>query len=484
MASDRAFLEAAYKQLREVLSSRDDATLPSPSALQAASAALPQTSDPDYLTRRGPDAALTHILDTVVPALNGQNLSGRYYGFVTGSALPVAEAADNVVSAFDQNVQVHLPAQTASTAVEDAALRMLVDVLGLGPHDAWPGRTFTTGATASNVLGLACGRESVVASRLRKLGREGNASVGEAGLLAACQAAGVREIQVLTSMGHSSLSKAASVVGLGRASVKEVGVSKDEPWRLDLGAIEKLLQREGVASIIAVSAGEVNTGRFATKGEVEMRRLRTLADKYGAWVHVDGGMLVPHADFWYTMIDSCVAFGIFARALPRSREFSRLHELTAGLELADSITVDGHKLLNVVCSLTRPERKTRTGLSNLELTVPLALRRRSILLPRCLRTDKRLHKPQRRIPLLGRRIPDFQPLEHRPGELSPLPRIAGVRHSCQRGPRWDRRDARPHGDNGAQDSRVHYTLRCLRAATGRDSQPGGGAHSRPIQGQR
>ncbi|KAJ9141789.1 Pyridoxal-dependent decarboxylase [Pleurostoma richardsiae] len=329
MASDRAFLEAAYKQLREVLSSRDDATLPSPSALQAASAALPQTSDPDYLTRRGPDAAVTHILDTVVPALNGQNLSGRYYGFVTGSALPVAEAADNVVSALDQNVQVHLPAQTASTAVEDAALRMLVDVLGLGPHDAWPGRTFTTGATASNVLGLACGREAVVASRLRKLGREGNASVGEAGLLAACQAAGVREIQVLTSMAHSSLSKAASVVGLGRASVKEVGVSRDEPWRLDLGAIEKLLQREGVASIIAVSAGEVNTGRFATKGEAEMRRLRTLADKYSAWVHVDG------------------AFGIFARALPRSREFSRLHELTAGLELADSITVDGHKLLNV-----------------------------------------------------------------------------------------------------------------------------------------
>ena len=42
-----------------------------------------------------------------------------------------------------------------------------------------------------------------------------------------------------------------------------------------------------------------------------------------------------------------LAFGIFARALPDTNEFSRLHQTSAGLELADSITVDGHKLLNV-----------------------------------------------------------------------------------------------------------------------------------------
>lgn len=42
-----------------------------------------------------------------------------------------------------------------------------------------------------------------------------------------------------------------------------------------------------------------------------------------------------------------LAFGIFARALPDTDEFSRLHQTAAGLELADSITVDGHKLLNV-----------------------------------------------------------------------------------------------------------------------------------------
>ncbi|KAL2166741.1 hypothetical protein VTG60DRAFT_2258 [Thermothelomyces hinnuleus] len=60
-----------------------------------------------------------------------------------------------------------------------------------------------------------------------------------------------------------------------------------------------------------------------------MPKLRSLADRYGAWIHVDG------------------AFGLFARALPKTDEFLGLHANVAGLELADSIAADGHKLLNV-----------------------------------------------------------------------------------------------------------------------------------------
>lgn len=42
------------------------------------------------------------------------------------------------------------------------------------------------------------------------------------------------------------------------------------------------------------------------------------------------------------------AFGIFARALDKSPEFDTLHKRIEGIELVDSITIDGHKLLNVV----------------------------------------------------------------------------------------------------------------------------------------
>ncbi|KAK0752332.1 pyridoxal phosphate-dependent transferase, partial [Schizothecium vesticola] len=271
---------------------------------------------------------LLHIHTSLLPALAPQSLSARYYAFVTGGVLPIAAAADNIVTALDQNVQVHFPSNkhSAAPAVEDAALRMLGDLLHLG--DGWEAKTFTTGATGANILGLAVGREAVVA---RRGGGGEGVSVAEQGVLGACLAAGVRRVQVLSSMGHSSLGKAAGVVGLGRGAVVEVG-REGEPWRLDLERVGRELERgaeEGVVSVIVVGAGEVNTGGFATRGWEDMREVRRLADRWRAWVHVDG------------------AFGLFARALPKTEEFGKLHEFAAGLELADSIAADAHKILNV-----------------------------------------------------------------------------------------------------------------------------------------
>jgi len=291
-------------------------TLPTPELLATGSSSLV----PSIANTKSEQDVIRHITADIVPALTGQGLSPRYYGFVTGSSLPIAAWADTLVTRIDQNVQVHLPHQSVATEVEDRALRMLGELLRLG--DSFEGRTFTTGATGSNVLGLACGREAIIEKR--------GGHVGEDGLLGACVAAGISNIQVLTSGGHSSLSKAASVVGLGRQSVKELGVSADEPWKLDIDALEAHLQKEGTATIIGISAGEVNTGRFAVDGLAGMKRLRALADEYGAWIHVDG------------------AFGIFARCLDDTADFEDLKRQVEGIELADSITVDGHKILNVV----------------------------------------------------------------------------------------------------------------------------------------
>ncbi|CAI4214433.1 unnamed protein product [Parascedosporium putredinis] len=264
-------------------------TLPPRNAIQAAEASLPDPSSAMYLSGMSQEDTVKHIVDDIVPGLNGQALSSRYYGFVTGGTLPIAEWADNVVSRADQNAAVHLPDQTVATAVEDAALKMAILAKKLGSGE----------------------------------------SVGELGLLEACVRAGVTGVQVLTCAGHSSLSKAASVVGLGRRAVKELGVSAAEPWRLDVEALERELRAPGVVSVISVSAGEVNTGRHAVSGVQEMKRVRELADRYGAWLHVDG------------------AFGIFSRALDGRSEYRTIRERCAGVELADSITVDAHKLLNV-----------------------------------------------------------------------------------------------------------------------------------------
>lgn len=266
-----------------------------------------------------------HIEQDIVPGLNHPSHSSHYYGFVTGGATEAARRADNIVTEHDQNVQVHLPKETICTDVEDAALRMVCDLLQLDP-DEWPHRTFSTGATASNVIGLACGREFVLSEAAAFTGQE--ISVAEDGIPQSMRKAGIDTIQILTTVPHSSLRKAASVVGLGRSSVKDVG-RVDAPHRFDLDALKAALSNPKGASIVAVSCAEVNTGWFATTGP-ELQQIRSLCDQYGAWLHIDA------------------AFGLLARCLPTTNPaYTTLLAGVAALGLADSITGDAHKLLNV-----------------------------------------------------------------------------------------------------------------------------------------
>lgn len=272
-------------------------TLPPSSVLSTA-----HTSLLTSLPQQGHGLAPTtnHLLDTIAPALNGASLSPSYYGFVIGGTTPAARAAAALGALYDQNVMVHLPHETVATAVEDKALRMLVELFKLDPA-AWAGRTLTTGATGANVLGLACGREWIVSEKARRVQAQAGweteealrmaTSVGYSGVLDACAAAGVRRLQVLTTQPHSCVGKAASVLGLGRAAVVDVGLTEGPRAGLgfDLRLLEGHLAERGAASVVVVSCGEVNTGGFATQSEDEMRELRALCDRYGAWLHVDGG---------------------------------------------------------------------------------------------------------------------------------------------------------------------------------------------------
>lgn len=225
-----------------------------------------------------------HLLQDVAPGLNASGLSPRYYGFVTGSTTPAARLADSIVSLYDQNVCIHLPKESVATFVEDRSLCMLLELFGFEPQQ-WPTRTFSTGATASNVLGLACGREYVISEKLKRAGLEYRQ--GE-GVLSSCLRAGIEKFQVLTTLPHSSLGKAANIVGLGSAAM--VDVSKDGHFLdFDMQRLEKHLAAPKTSSIVVISCGEVNTGAFATHSVDEVRIIRSLCEQHGAWIHVDGG---------------------------------------------------------------------------------------------------------------------------------------------------------------------------------------------------
>jgi glutamate/tyrosine decarboxylase-like PLP-dependent enzyme len=219
---------------------------------------------------------------------------------VTGGVTPAALLADYLVSTYDQNVQVHLP-QSISTYVEQHTIQMLCELLSLDGFDG----TITTGATAGNILGIACGRESVVFKVF-----EENVSL-----------TGARPMNVLVAGGHSSVSKACSILGIGRSNCIDC-TYEGHPASFSLEDLEQRISQNvenGIGSLVVATFGEVNTGTFT----FDIPALHSLCQRYKAWLHIDA------------------AFGILARIYP-----SKSH-LCEGLELADSISFDGHKFFNV-----------------------------------------------------------------------------------------------------------------------------------------
>lgn len=236
-----------------------------------------------HLTLKGQDDTDEHLQAISEAVIRGT--APTYFGFVTGGVTPVAARADNIVTEIDANVSVHLPDVSIATEVEDACLRWLLELVKLDASK-WKHRTLTTGATASNILGLACARDYVVREAARRKGL-GDINVAELGFHRALQAIGAKDVQILTPTPHSSTRKAASIVGLGRNSVVDV-TDQTMPVQFDLEALRTKMADKDKLSIVVVSCGEVNTGRFATTGE-SMKQIRGLCDEYGAWIHVDAG---------------------------------------------------------------------------------------------------------------------------------------------------------------------------------------------------
>lgn len=147
---------------------------------------------------------------------------------------------------------------TASVAIEALTLKYLLALLSL-PGDVFNQNTITTGATSSNVLGLALGRNFVISSVKARQGIK-DWSVPEDGY-------GGIEVDVFVIDAHASIRKAASLVGIGRRNVVEVGSRELEEqgyWCcFDLAELESRLRanlENGRGSIVATSFGEVNTG--------------------------------------------------------------------------------------------------------------------------------------------------------------------------------------------------------------------------------
>ncbi|WP_341974689.1 aminotransferase class V-fold PLP-dependent enzyme [Microbacterium sp. LTA6] len=224
---------------------------------------------------------------------------GRFFGFVIGSTLPAALAADWLVSAWDQN-SGSSTLTPATVAMERVAGQWMLALFGL-PESASVG--FVTGGQVANFTGLAAARNEV----LRRAGWD----LAEDGLRSAPPLR-----FVVGAHRHGSVDRAARFLGIGRAEM--IVVDSDAQGRMRADALERMLHGGEGPLIVCLQAGEVHTGAFD-----DFATLIPIARDHGAWVHVDG------------------AFGLWAAASPS------LRSLTAGIEQADSWATDAHKTLNV-----------------------------------------------------------------------------------------------------------------------------------------
>ncbi|RVD88752.1 uncharacterized protein DFL_002925 [Arthrobotrys flagrans] len=276
----------------------------------------------------GTHATIQNLLNDLLPGIFVQS-SPHFYGFVTGGALPPALLADFLVTMLDLDVMVHLPKDSIHTTIERHTLYLLCDLFQL-PRSFALGSTITTGATGSNIVGLACGREWLFSRD------DPSCSIAKIGYLQAAIKSGVHNgIKIIVAKPHSSIAKAASILGLGSENLINLPASEAEPWNISFERLEGLLvkqEEDKVRYIVVGQLGEVNTGRFMS----DVPRLRELCTKYGAWLHIDAAFGLPVR---------CVK--VYDEETERLADWNKIHSWCSGVELADSITSDGHKLVNV-----------------------------------------------------------------------------------------------------------------------------------------
>ncbi len=219
--------------------------------------------------------------------------NGRFFGYVLGSGEPIAATADLLASVLNQNVTAWRSGPAAIT-IERTVVGWLAQAIGCASHTG----NLTSGGSAANLMGLAMAREAKLFAN-------------ERGLRDMPQAVVYASDQV-----HMSIPKAVALLGIGRANLRIVpsdGECRMIPQELH-AAIQEDKKAGRVAAAVVASAGTVNTGAVDP-----LMKIAEIAHGNDAWFHVDG------------------AYGALA-AIAHPDKF-------AGLQMADSISLDPHKWL-------------------------------------------------------------------------------------------------------------------------------------------
>lgn len=214
--------------------------------------------------------------------------SPGYLAYVPGGGLFPAAVADLVALATNRYTTLWLAAP-AMVQLEQNVIEWFCEVLGL---PAGSGGLLTSGGSMANLIALVTARRERLPPEFQ------------------------RGVVYTSDQVHHSVVKAALFAGLLPERVRSLPT--DSTFRMDVAALREAIDRdlrEGLSPfLIVASAGTTNTGAID-----DLPAIAAVARERGMWLHVDG------------------AYGGFFALTERGRR------ALAGIELADSVTLDPHK---------------------------------------------------------------------------------------------------------------------------------------------
>jgi glutamate/tyrosine decarboxylase-like PLP-dependent enzyme len=233
--------------------------------------------------------------------LSRHNGHPRFFGYVASPSTAIGAYADLIASALNANITCWRSGP-AGTEIEQIVVRWLGSLIRYG--DDAKG-LLTSGGSMANMIAL------LIASR-----RKAGAEVSRKGLWNAGPPMTIYASEEV----HMSIPKAADVLGFGRDQVRVVACDERQRMRVDdLVSHLKADRDKGLRPFCVVgSAGTVNTGAVD-----RLKEIGDVARQFDLWFHVDGAYGAP---------------GVLDQ---------RKADLFAGIERADSVSLDPHKWLFV-----------------------------------------------------------------------------------------------------------------------------------------
>ena len=177
-----------------------------------------------------PDRVVDALIRAAVPGLVG-TVGPRYFGFVIGGASPAATAADMLTAGWDQCAYNEV-LSPAAAAAERAAATWTKALLGL-PGSASVG--FVTGAQAANTVGLAVGRQRVLADVGWDVARDGLFGAPRVAIVAGEER-------------HATIDRAARLLGFGTRSIEPVAATAQGARSTSTGSVRLSAPSPGPSS--------------------------------------------------------------------------------------------------------------------------------------------------------------------------------------------------------------------------------------------